>query len=120
DDGLIYDTDSIAVREIRESARYRGLRASLSAQLDGARCNVLLDVGFGDAVTPAPIEVTCRTLLDGMEAPKLRAYPRETVFAEKLETIAQLGVANSRMKDYFDLIALAREGAMNRADLVRA
>jgi predicted nucleotidyltransferase component of viral defense system len=59
-------------------------------------------------------------LLDDLPAARLRAYPRETVFAEKLEAIAQLGMANSRMKDYFDLLALAREGAMDLRDLARA
>ena len=52
-----------------------------------------------------PVEITYPGLLDDLPAPSLRAYPRETVFAEKLEAIAQLGIANSRMKNYFDLLA---------------
>ena len=59
-------------------------------------------------------------LLEGMPAPRLRVYPRETVFAEKLEAIATLGIANSRMKDYFDLLALLREGAMDNPMLTEA
>jgi predicted nucleotidyltransferase component of viral defense system len=47
------------------------------------------------------------TLL-GMEAPKLRAYPKETVVAEKLEAMVKLGLANSRMKDFYDLLVLSR------------
>lgn len=120
DDGILYDATSIRVQEIRENARYQGLRVTLSGDLDNARCNVQLDVGYGDAVTPGPVEVTYPSLLDDLPAPRLRAYPRETVFAEKLEAIAQLGIANSRMKDYFDLLALAREGAMDPNDLSRA
>jgi predicted nucleotidyltransferase component of viral defense system len=120
DDGLSYDIASIRVQEIRENARYQGLRVTLRAELDRAICNVQLDVGYGDAVTPAPVEVTYPPLLADLPAPMLRAYPRETVFAEKLEAIAQLGIANSRMKDYFDLLALAREDAMDLHDLSRA
>lgn len=59
-------------------------------------------------------------LLADLPAPRLRVYPRESVFAEKLEAIASLGITNSRMKDYFDLLALARENAMNPNDLAQA
>jgi predicted nucleotidyltransferase component of viral defense system len=120
DDGLQYETDSIAVETIREEAKYDGLRVTLLALLGNARCTVQWDVGFGDAVTPGPLEADYPVLLDDMPAPQLRVYPRETVFAEKLEAIAQLGIANTRMKDYFDLLALGREGRMDKAALATA
>ncbi|MDZ7825164.1 MAG: nucleotidyl transferase AbiEii/AbiGii toxin family protein [Gammaproteobacteria bacterium] len=47
-------------------------------------------------------------MLPDFEAPKLRVYPRYTVVAEKLEALASLGIANSRMKDFFDLWILSR------------
>lgn len=65
-----------------------------------------MDVGFGDAVTPAPEEIVFPVLLEG-PAPRLRAYPRETHVAEKLEALVKLGLANSRMKDFYDLTELA-------------
>lgn len=120
DDGMAYHPASIKVREIREQASYAGLRVNLRAMLGNARCNVQLDVGFGDAVTPAPVEVEYPSLLADLPAPRLRVYPRESVYAEKLEAIVQLGIANSRMKDYFDLVILAREGAMEPTMLARA
>lgn len=110
-DGMRYDPDSIRVREIREDARYAGLRVTLTGTLKNARSPVQLDVGYGDAVTPGPEEAVYPTLLDDLPVPRLKVYPRETVIAEKLEAIATLGIANSRMKDYFDLRALAHEGA---------
>ena len=110
-DGMSYEPASMRVREIREDARYTGLRVTLTGMLKNARCPVQLDIGYGDAVTPGPEEALYPTLLDDLPAPRLRVYPRETVIAEKLEAIANLGIANSRMKDYFDLRALAREGA---------
>ena len=112
-DGMAYDPASIKVREIREEARYGGLRVTLQGRLRNARCPVQLDVGYGDAVTPGPKEAIYPTLLDDLPAPRLRVYPRETVVAEKLEAIASLGMTNSRMKDYFDLRALAHEGAVD-------
>lgn len=120
DDGLTFDAGSITVEPIREEAAYEGLRVRLLAFLGSARCHVQWDVGFGDAVTPAPADVEFPVLLEGMPVPSLRVYPRETVFAEKLEAIATLGIANSRMKDYFDLLALLREGAMDPAVLALA
>lgn len=120
EDGMSYDAGSIRVREIREDARYGGLRVTLQGRIEKARCPVQLDVGYGDAVTPGPEEATYPTLLDGLPPPRLRVYPRETVVAEKLEAIASLGMANSRMKDYFDLRALAREGAVDPDTLAEA
>ena len=113
DDGLRFDVGSIGVEPIREEAAYEGLRARLVAFLGESRCHVQWDVGFGDAVTPGPQEVEYPVMLDEFQPPRLRVYPRETVFAEKLEAIATLGIANSRMKDYFDLLALSREQAMD-------
>lgn len=61
-----------------------------------------VDVGFGDAIVPAPIDVVYPVLLDG-EAPRVRAYPREAALAEKLHAMVSLGEANSRFKDFFDV-----------------
>lgn len=113
DDGMEFDPDSISVEEIREDARYGGLRVRLLGRLGNARVTLQVDVGYGDAVTPGPEEAAYPTLLEDMTAPRLRVYPRATVVAEKLEAIVSLGMANSRMKDYFDLRAMAREGALD-------
>ncbi len=120
DDAVRFDTDTIAVTAIREEAKYEGLRIGLAAYLGNARCSVQWDVGYGDAVTPMAQEFEYPTLLKDLPAPRLRVYPRESVFAEKLEAIASIGMTNSRMKDYFDLLALARENAMDPRDLARA
>ncbi|HYL90478.1 MAG TPA: nucleotidyl transferase AbiEii/AbiGii toxin family protein [Burkholderiales bacterium] len=120
EDGMTYEAASVRVQEIREQAAYPGLRVNLRGTLGNARCNVQLDVGFGDAVTPEPIEEDYPNLLDDLPSPRLRVYPRESVYAEKVEAIARFGIANSRMKDYFDLLALTREGAMDPAVLARA
>lgn len=120
DDGMVFDAGSIAIEEIREDARYGGLRARLVGLLGKARSTVQLDVGYGDAVTPGPEEIDYPVLLRDQPAPRLRAYPRATVAAEKFEAIVSIGMANSRMKDYFDLRALAREGVLDAATLADA
>lgn len=117
DDGMEFDPASVTVEEIREAARYGGLRVRVLGHLGKARCPLQLDVGYGDVVTPGAEEADYPTLLDDVPIPHLKVYPRATVVAEKLEAIASLGMANSRMKDYYDLHALALEGAID-ADLL--
>ena len=83
----------------------------ITGELAKARCKTQIDVGFGDAVTPAPVDSVYPVLLDDFPAPRLRAYPTYTLIAaEKLHAIALLGMTNSRLKDYFDLsVLLERE-----------
>jgi predicted nucleotidyltransferase component of viral defense system len=120
DDGLVFDLPRMSVDAIRETARYDGLRVQLKARLGTATCVIQWDIGFGDAITPAPEEVRFDTMLEDVPSPVLRIYPRETAFAEKLEAIVVLGMGNSRMKDYFDLLSLIREARMAPASLTQA
>lgn len=120
DDGMSFDPASIVIDEIREDARYGGLRVRLVGRLGNARTTVQLDVGYGDAVTPGPEEANYPTLLEDQPAPRLRVYPRASVVAEKLDAIVSLGMANTRLKDYFDLRALAREGVLDVQQLADA
>jgi hypothetical protein len=48
-------------------------------------------------------------VVDGLPAPRFRAYPTYTVITEKLHAIGLLGIANSCLKGYFDLSVLERE-----------
>jgi predicted nucleotidyltransferase component of viral defense system len=119
DDGLTFDLDTLKVEEIRENQDYGGLRVSVSVILERARIPLQIDVGYGDAVVPATIELEYPTLLGGA-TPRVRAYPIETVVAEKVEAIAKLGMANSRMKDYYDLQLIAATCAFDGRVLTRA
>ena len=71
-------------------------------------------------MTPAPQSVTYPVLLDDLPAPQLRTYPKYTVVAEKFHAVCLLGMANTRMKDYFDLWVLLTEGALESTELRRA
>lgn len=105
-DGIVFDPASAIGEEIRAGQEYSGVRVRLDAHLAEARIPVQVDVGFGDAITPAPARTAYPTLLDHPQ-PSVLVYPREAVVAEKLEAMISLGVTNSRMKDFYDVQVLA-------------
>ena len=110
EDGLDFDAESISARNIREDQVYGGTRIRLLCHLGKTRISLQIDVGIGDAVTPGPQDIDFPTVL-GHPAPRLRAYPVESVISEKLEAIVTLGIGNSRMKDFYDLWVLGRRFA---------
>jgi predicted nucleotidyltransferase component of viral defense system len=119
DDGLSFRAETIRVERIKDEEAYEGVRVRLEARLGDARIPLQIDVGFGDAIVPAPEELEFPTLLKA-PAPKLKAYPKESVVAEKFEAMVKLGMANSRMKDFYDLWVLAQRFEFENATLAAA
>ncbi|NKC14316.1 MAG: nucleotidyl transferase AbiEii/AbiGii toxin family protein [Gammaproteobacteria bacterium] len=119
DDGLQFQAESVHADRMKEDEEYEGLRLRFQANLASARIPIQIDIGFGDAVTPEPDEIAYPTLLD-FPAPTLKAYPRETVVAEKFQAMVMLGIANSRMKDFYDVWTLARQFAFSGPELRKA
>jgi predicted nucleotidyltransferase component of viral defense system len=119
DDGIAFDAATIHAEEIRENDHYGGIRATFIATLDKAIIPLQVDVGFGDAITPGAEDRTYPVLV-GMAAPKLRVYPVETVIAEKLDAAVKLGMVNSRMKDFYDLLVIFRQFPYDESTLARA
>ena len=107
EDALTFDLSSVRIFPIRAAQQQPNQRVTLTARLGNARIPLQVDVGFGDIVVPGPEEVRYPTLLDGMTAPSVRAYPLASSVAEKFEAIVQLGQQNSRMKDFHDVWALS-------------
>lgn len=106
EDGLTVLPDSVHVEAIREGQEYGGMRVKLMAMLGNVRIPLQVDVGAGDAVVPPPEVLDYPSLLDLPRA-RIRAYRPETAIAEKTEAMVSRGVANSRMKDFFDIYGLA-------------
>lgn len=118
-DGIVFETETMEAERIREDAEYEGVRVRLRASLDGAAVVIQIDVGFGDAVEPPPAEVTLPVLLP-LDPPVVRAYPPEAIIAEKLHAMVVLGIANSRMKDFYDLWKLAATQQFDIQQLARS
>jgi predicted nucleotidyltransferase component of viral defense system len=119
DDGVAFDLDALRVDQIREELEYGGLRLRTTASISGARIAVTVDVGFGDALEPGVEVIDYPCILD-LPAPRLNAYARETVMAEKFQAMVALGRANSRMKDFYDIWLLSQSFPFDDDRLARA
>ncbi|MDR1425116.1 MAG: nucleotidyl transferase AbiEii/AbiGii toxin family protein [Azoarcus sp.] len=64
----MFDPDSVVAEEIRKEAGYGGARVLIGGDLAKARCKTQIDIGFGDAVTPAPVDATYPVLLADLPA----------------------------------------------------
>jgi predicted nucleotidyltransferase component of viral defense system len=102
DDGLVFDPESVLGEEIVEQDKYPGVRIKLSARLGSIRHKIQIDIGFGDIIYPGAVIMDYPALLD-YEAPHLNVYSIESAVAEKFEAIVSLGIATSRMKDFYDI-----------------
>ena len=120
EDGVAFDIDTLKVSAIRDGQGYGGQRATLLALLGVAKCNIQVGFGFGDVVVPGPEEARLPTLIDGIPAPFLRTYPQVSSIAEKFESMVQLGIGNSRMKDFYDIWALSEAFAFDGPELQEA
>ena len=118
-DGVVFDVDAARVSRIRQDDEYGGLRIRARANIGGACIAFNVDFGFGDAIDPPAEWLDYPVLLD-MPAPRLRGYARETVVAEKFQAMVDLGMANSRMKDYYDLWIISQTFDIDRSRLARA
>ena len=106
DDGLVFDVNSLKGIEIKEDADYPGVRLTGFGNLAKARIPFQIDIGYGDAVYPEPEEAQLPSFLD-LASPQLRVYPVYAVIAEKFHVMVNLGIANSRMKDFYDIKTIA-------------
>jgi hypothetical protein len=118
-DAMTYLPDSIRVAAIRPEDAYGGKRVTLESRLGPARLRVQVDVGIGDVVTPEPVWLDYPSLLD-LPAARLRAYRPETAIVEKFHAMVTLGSKNSRMRDFFDIDALAARRSFDGQALVDA
>lgn len=117
DDGLSFE--GVSVTAITAIQEYGGVSVKINARLEAARIVVNVDVGFGDKVTPKARSVDFPALLD-FPSPRVKAYPRETVVAEKFQAMVALGERNTRMKDFFDILYLSSSFDFQGALLLEA
>jgi predicted nucleotidyltransferase component of viral defense system len=118
-DGIRFDPETVRGERINEDADYEGIRIRFEGTLGKARLHLQIDIGFADIVTPASKTVNYPVILK-MPAPKMQAYPPETVVSEKLQAMIFLGSVNSRMKDFYDVWVLAQQSEFKGSILQKA
>lgn len=118
-DGLIFDPESIQTDLISEDSDYEGIRIRFRGKLDSAKVSIQIDIGFGDIVYPNPKTSDFPTILES-PTPRILCYSRESVIAEKFEAMINLGLLNSRMKDFYDIWLLSRQFNFEGALLAEA
>lgn len=109
EDGVEFAIEDIEVEELIEDGDYSGVRVKIPANLSNISQRIQVDIGFGDVITPGPVEMSYPSLL-GMEEPKLKVYSVESLMAEKFEAMISLGEVNSRMKDFYDIYSRLSSG----------
>jgi predicted nucleotidyltransferase component of viral defense system len=107
DDGVSFDATSIKSEPIALDKKYQGFRIRVRGNLGNARLSLQLDFGFGDIVVPGPVEIEYPELLD-FGKPHLLGYTLESAIAEKFQAMIELEMANTRLKDFFDLWKLSQ------------
>lgn len=122
EDGLSFDSgeNDIKVEDISLDKEYNGVTVSVTARLGTAVIPFSMDVGFGDIVVPEPQELDYPLLLEDMPEVSVNAYSLETVVAEKFQTMIDRGLANSRMKDFYDVYSILSSHMLNNEILSEA
>jgi len=115
-DGLIFDAANLTAAPIREDQVYGGMRLKTVAHLGKTRIPITVDLGFGDALGDPAYQIDYGSLLD-FPAASIRAYSPATVIAEKFQAVVVLGIANGRMKDFYDLWALPKSLEIDKDEL---
>lgn len=108
DDGIEFDIDTFIAEPIQVKDEESGTRVTGIARMGNIRIPLKIEVSFGHLVTPEPNFVTIPTIIPGEREIKVLAYTRETILAEKFQTVIVRGVGNTRIKDFFDIRALQR------------
>ena len=120
DDEVKYRPESVIGEVITKQDKYDGIRIFIEAEFNSIRQRIQIDIGFGDVLTPASQKLEYPVLLNDMPVPILHAYSKETVIAEKFEAMIELSMANSRMKDFYDVYALLVEDNFDKTILIDA
>lgn len=109
EDGVIFDVEHITAQNITEFKDYHGIRLSIPVKMDSIAQVLTMDIGFGDVVTPSPVNLDFPILLEHLPCANILACSLETVIAEKMHAIIDLADQSSRMKDYYDLHRILKE-----------
>jgi hypothetical protein len=120
DDGLTFPSDTVVVERTREEEDYQGLHVRFDARLKNIRIPILIDIGFGDVIHPAALDIDYPRLLTDLPQAHIRAYPPATVIAEKFDAMVKFGDQATRLKDQYDVWAISRTFSFDAKTLIES
>ena len=107
----LHDNTNFSINNIEyimDESEYSGVRISLEAQIDMMKTPLKVDISTGDVITPKEISYALKLMFEERSI-SVFAYTLETLLSEKLETIISRGIANTRLRDFYDLYILQIE-----------
>lgn len=119
EDGIQFDPETVITSVIKPITDYQGIQVKFKGVVDRSKVHMRIDIGFADVVYPNPVSFVFPTILP-LPAPNLLGYTYESVIAEKVDAMIQLGEPNSRMKDFYDVWFLANHVSFELNELVEA
>ena len=117
DDNVSFDITSIET--IMDDFDYPGVRVHMVGKLDNLKQPIKIDISTDDVITPRAVEYGYRLMFEEREI-DLQSYNVETLLAEKLQTILSRGLANTRLRDFYDVYAISQRRDFDREVLSRA
>ena len=100
EDGVNFQITSVT--SIMTDFEYPGIRMMLEATLDRMRQAIKLDISTDDVITPAAVDYEYKLMFEERTI-SLLTYNKETLLAEKIQTILARGIANTRLRDFYDV-----------------
>lgn len=120
EDGLVFDTENIKSMRERDGI-VPGGKIMMLAMIGKTRVRMMIDIGYGNAITPHMKHMEIPTVLPGLiKPPRIAVYPPETTIAEKMHAMFRYGAVNTRIKDYFDIWRLSSHFSFDGSDLTAA
>ena len=90
------------IEDIKQEEYYGGYKFKITGIYENIKIKFHIDISTGDVITPKAIEYKYKKLFDNSYI-NILSYNQETIIAEKLQSILERKLTNSRMKDYYDL-----------------
>jgi predicted nucleotidyltransferase component of viral defense system len=108
EDGILFDGNTLRVAETQAETDQGGVRVTFMGRLGKMRIPIQVDVGFSDELASETLSMDYPAILAGMESPRIKGYPPESIISEKFHAMIRFAEANSRWKDYYDIFLLTQ------------
>ena len=93
------------INSIHDVSDYDDFRVSLLAEFFNIKVTMKIDITTGDIIIPKEVEYSFKLLFEDRHI-SIKAYNLNTIIAEKVESILDRNVSNTRARDFYDVYIL--------------